>query len=133
MIQRTKKYIKNLFNQNVPAKRIEWWPVALLCLAPWALLGPTVFVSALFIPFFLFTVLGFLLNLYLVPLLAFTFLVTIFLFLHIVYVAVSLRRYKDLGKGKVWFLVILVPFIGIVWQVIELGFMKRKENKHHKY
>jgi uncharacterized membrane protein YhaH (DUF805 family) len=35
---------------------------------------------------------------------------------------VCAQRYHDLGKSAWWFLLVLVPLIGPIWQWIELGF-----------
>lgn len=41
-----------------------------------------------------------------------------------IYVTTSVRRYHDLGKSGLWFLIVFVPFIGWLWQLIELGFFE---------
>lgn len=35
---------------------------------------------------------------------------------------VTIKRYHDRGKSGWWFLIVLVPFIGAIWQLIECGF-----------
>lgn len=37
--------------------------------------------------------------------------------------AVSAKRYHDRGKSAVWIPIILIPVIGPIWQLIELGFL----------
>ena len=37
-------------------------------------------------------------------------------------VCVTIKRYHDLGKSGAWFAIILVPFIGPIWQMVECGF-----------
>ncbi len=34
----------------------------------------------------------------------------------------SVRRYHDLDKSGYWFAVFLIPVLGLVWQIVELGF-----------
>lgn len=38
-------------------------------------------------------------------------------------IAAMVRRYHDRNKSGWWFFICLVPFIGIIWQFIELGFL----------
>ena len=111
---------------NTPATRTEWWIVAVPFFAPWIILAPLVLVSMLFIPFFLMSVLSFILGLFIIPLLFIVTLLSFFVFIHVLYVIVSLRRYKDLGKSGLWIFVILIPVVGGLWQIIELGFVKGK-------
>lgn len=33
------------------------------------------------------------------------------------------KRYHDRGKSAFWFFICLVPFVGIIWQLIELGLL----------
>lgn len=35
----------------------------------------------------------------------------------------TVKRYHDRGKSGIWFLVMLIPFIGGIWQLIECGFL----------
>ncbi|MEM9105717.1 MAG: DUF805 domain-containing protein [Pseudomonadota bacterium] len=37
--------------------------------------------------------------------------------------AVSAKRYHDRNKRAIWFLVAFVPIIGLIWQMIECGFL----------
>jgi len=123
-----KKYSNYINYESFGTKRSEWWAVALLVFFPWMLLGPAVFISALFIPFFFFSVMGFLMSLFIVPLLVATLFVSLYIALHVLYVIVSLRRYAAIGKNPLWFLIIFVPVVGVIWQALELGFVKGKKN-----
>lgn len=38
-------------------------------------------------------------------------------------IALSVKRFHDRNKSGLWYLIILVPFIGVIWQLIELGFL----------
>lgn len=38
-------------------------------------------------------------------------------------IAVTVKRYHDRNKSGFWFLIILVPFIGGIWQLVECGFL----------
>jgi uncharacterized membrane protein YhaH (DUF805 family) len=35
----------------------------------------------------------------------------------------SIKRYHDRGKSSWWFLIVMVPLIGPIWQFVELGFL----------
>jgi uncharacterized membrane protein YhaH (DUF805 family) len=36
---------------------------------------------------------------------------------------ISAQRYHDLGKSAWWTLLVFVPIIGLIWQLVELGFI----------
>lgn len=36
---------------------------------------------------------------------------------------VTVKRYHDRGKSGIWFCVMLIPFIGGIWQLVECGFL----------
>ena len=38
--------------------------------------------------------------------------------------SVCVKRYHDRGKSGVWFLLCFVPFVGPIWQLVELGFLR---------
>ena len=38
--------------------------------------------------------------------------------------AVAAKRYHDRDKSAWWILIALIPIIGSIWQIIELGFLK---------
>ena len=38
------------------------------------------------------------------------------------WLAVSVKRYHDRNKAGWWVLIALIPYIGTLWQVVELGF-----------
>jgi uncharacterized membrane protein YjjP (DUF1212 family) len=124
-----KKIAKKVLAKEFGSQRHEWWIVAVFCLLPWIFLGPVVFLSTLFVPFFFITLLGFILNFKVLAVLFLVSLLSLFVALHIFYYVVSVRRYQSLGKGAQWMLVLLLPLVGIVWQVLELGFVKEKRVK----
>jgi len=37
---------------------------------------------------------------------------------------VAVKRYHDRGKSGVWLLIVLIPFVGAIWQLVELGFLR---------
>ena len=37
--------------------------------------------------------------------------------------ASTVKRFHDRNKSGVWFLIILVPYIGSIWQIVECGFL----------
>jgi uncharacterized membrane protein YhaH (DUF805 family) len=37
--------------------------------------------------------------------------------------AVSAKRYHDRGKAVWWVFTLLIPVVGIIWQLVELGFL----------
>jgi hypothetical protein len=47
-------------------------------------------------------------------------------------VSTSVKRYHDRGKSGAWFLICLIPYIGAIWQFVELGFL-RGEAGTNKY
>ena len=44
--------------------------------------------------------------------------------------AVSIRRYHDRNKTAWWVLIGLIPLIGAIWQIIELGFLSGTEGSN---
>lgn len=46
--------------------------------------------------------------------------------------AVSVRRCHDRNKSGWWCLLLLLPYIGSIWCIIELGCLKGKENSNFK-
>lgn len=129
-MKKTQHFYATMINMNMPATRTEWWIIATLFFFPWIIFAPLVLVSMLFVPFFFMSLLSFVLSLFLIPLLFLITLVSIFACLQVLYVIVSLRRYKDLGKSGLWFFVIFIPVIGSLWQIVELGFIKGKIGHH---
>ena len=124
-----KKYFKNLFSWHSSASRTLWWSIAIPTFIPWIVLGPAIFVSALFLPFFFLSALHFLLGILIFPLLVLLVLLTLYVGIHVLYIVVSIRRYKDLGKSPLWFLIIFIPVVGVFFQVLELGFFAGKKNE----
>ncbi|MGH1407631.1 MAG: DUF805 domain-containing protein [Rhodomicrobiaceae bacterium] len=45
--------------------------------------------------------------------------------------AVSVKRYHDLNKTGFWALVTLIPYIGVIWQLIECGFFPGTEGSNN--
>jgi uncharacterized membrane protein YhaH (DUF805 family) len=41
-------------------------------------------------------------------------------------VCVSVRRLHDRNKSGVWYFLLLVPIVGPIWYIVELGFLKGK-------
>jgi uncharacterized membrane protein YhaH (DUF805 family) len=41
-----------------------------------------------------------------------------------IFLAVNVKRWHDRGKSGWWLLVILIPFIGPIWVLIEMGFLR---------
>ena len=41
--------------------------------------------------------------------------------------AVSVRRYHDRDKSGWWMLIALIPYIGAIWQLVELGILEGTE------
>jgi len=39
-------------------------------------------------------------------------------------VAVTVKRYHDRGKSGWWFLIVLIPYVGGLWQLVECGFLR---------
>jgi uncharacterized membrane protein YhaH (DUF805 family) len=46
--------------------------------------------------------------------------------------SVCVKRYHDRGKSGVWFFLCFIPYIGAIWQLVELGFF-RGEAGANKY
>jgi uncharacterized membrane protein YhaH (DUF805 family) len=124
-----KKYFLDLFNLKNGASRTHWWVIAIPTFVPWLLLGPAIFVSILFAPLFLLSALTFLLGVVLLPLFFLLILVSLYVFIHILYVLVSIKRYRDLGMSPLWFLVVFVPVVGIIIQIVQLGFLKGRDQE----
>jgi uncharacterized membrane protein YhaH (DUF805 family) len=38
-------------------------------------------------------------------------------------ISISVKRYHDLNKSGFWIFVTLIPYIGLIWQTIECGFL----------
>ena len=49
------------------------------------------------------------------------------LVLIVVTLAASVRRYHDRNKSGWWVLIVLVPLVGFIWQLVELGFLTGDE------
>jgi uncharacterized membrane protein YhaH (DUF805 family) len=39
-------------------------------------------------------------------------------------IMVAIKRYHDRGKSGLWYLIALIPILGTIWQIIELGFLR---------
>ena len=39
-------------------------------------------------------------------------------------IAISIKRFHDRGKSGWWYLILLIPYIGPIWGLIELGFLR---------
>jgi uncharacterized membrane protein YhaH (DUF805 family) len=57
-------------------------------------------------------------------------LIVSLLFLYPTY-AVTTKRWHDRGKSGWWSLIVLVPIIGELWALIELGFLGGDEGANH--
>lgn len=46
--------------------------------------------------------------------------------------AISIKRYHDRGKSAWWMFILLIPYMGAIWQMVELGFLEgdKGENKY---
>jgi uncharacterized membrane protein YhaH (DUF805 family) len=46
--------------------------------------------------------------------------------------ALSAKRYHDLGRSAAWLLLLAIPLVGVVWVAFELGFRRgaRGENRY---
>jgi uncharacterized membrane protein YhaH (DUF805 family) len=121
-----KKISQKLVDMHTPATRLEWWLVALLTFIPWGLFAPVLFVSPLFLPMILLMTLNFLMGITLLPLTVLLTLLTLSVFIHVLYIIVSLRRFKDLRMSPLYLLFFCVPFIGVLSQIFLLGFIKGK-------
>lgn len=51
-------------------------------------------------------------------------LIPLYLMVAVTATAITIKRYHDRGKSGWWFLIVLIPYIGAIWQLVELGFMK---------
>lgn len=122
-----KKYFTQLIDLKKEANRGEWWTVAILTFIPWIFFSPLVFTSLFFIPYTLLVTMDFLMKVPLIPLAVLLFLITLFFFVHLIYIIVSIRRYKDLKMSPLFLLGTFIPFIGVVSQIIILGFLKGKK------
>lgn len=40
------------------------------------------------------------------------------------YFALQIKRWHDRDKSGLWMLIVFVPFIGVLWSLIELGFLR---------
>jgi uncharacterized membrane protein YhaH (DUF805 family) len=38
-------------------------------------------------------------------------------------VAIAAKRFHDRDKSGWWILIVLIPFIGLIWYIVELGFL----------
>lgn len=123
-----KKYFTNLLDLQKGATRAEWWTIAILTFSPWAFLSPIIFISLFFIPYTLLLTMDFLMGVPLIPLAVFLFLVTLFFFIHLLFIIVSIRRYKDLRMSPCFLLGTFIPFIGVLSQIVLLGFVKGKKD-----
>ncbi len=122
-----KKFTQKLVDLHVPATRGEWWVVALATFVPWGLFAPVLFVSPLFLPMVLLTVLNFLMGITVLPLIVLLSLVTLSVFVHVLYIIVSIRRFRDLKMNPLCILFAYIPFVGVLSQIFILGFVKGKQ------
>jgi uncharacterized membrane protein YhaH (DUF805 family) len=37
-------------------------------------------------------------------------------------ISTTIQRFHDRGKSGFWFMIVFVPFVGVLWQIIECGF-----------
>ncbi len=51
-----------------------------------------------------------------------TALLVYFLFLWST-ISLSVKRYHDRNKSGMWYLIIFIPYIGVIWHIIECGFL----------
>ena len=114
---------------HTPATRGEWWLVAVITFIPWGLLAPVLFVSPLFLPMMLLMTLNFLMGITILPLIVLLTLTTLYVFVHVLYIIVSIRRFKDLKMSPLYILFIYIPFVGVLSQMLLLGFVKGKRSE----
>jgi hypothetical protein len=38
-------------------------------------------------------------------------------------IASTVKRFHDRDKSGIWFLIVLVPYVGGIWQIVECGFL----------
>ncbi len=124
-----KKFIHKLVDMKTSATRFEWWTVALLTFIPWGLFAPVLFVSPLFLPLTLLTMLNFLMGITVIPLIVLLSLTTLSVFIHVLYVIVSIRRFRDLKMSPLCILLAYIPFVGVLSQILLLGFVKGKKSE----
>lgn len=105
------------------ATRREWWMVTVFTFAA--------FVAAIIFFYLILSslvssdsVLGGTVGQLLIP---WTFIVSL-----IAQYATSVRRYHDRAKSGWWVLIALIPFIGGIWQLVELGFLE-SVNENNPY
>ncbi|MFV1999016.1 MAG: DUF805 domain-containing protein [Acidimicrobiia bacterium] len=57
---------------------------------------------------------------------SFGFLVAVLAYVAVIWIglAVSIKRWHDRGKSGWWILIVLIPFIGYLWALIETGFLE---------
>ena len=55
------------------------------------------------------------------PLLDVLILIPTFLIVFWMIIAIEVKRWQDRGKSGLWFLIGLVPYVGALWKLIELG------------
>jgi uncharacterized membrane protein YhaH (DUF805 family) len=41
--------------------------------------------------------------------------------------SINVKRYHDRGKSGAWFFICFIPFVGAIWQLIELGFLRGQD------
>jgi uncharacterized membrane protein YhaH (DUF805 family) len=57
-------------------------------------------------------------------------LVAILLAIQVCAAAITVKRYHDRGKRGWWYFVLLVPYIGPLWQLIECGFFPGEQGRN---
>jgi uncharacterized membrane protein YhaH (DUF805 family) len=45
-------------------------------------------------------------------------------------ICASIKRYHDRGKSGWWYMIVIVPVIGPIWQLVELGFLSGEEGRN---
>ena len=95
--------LERLFNFDDRAPRKEFWTITI---------GLYLFTFMVFIAVFLVTS-GSLVGLLLGGLLTM-----------VPHLAVAIRRYHDRNKSAWWVLISMIPYVGFIWMMIELGFLK---------
>jgi uncharacterized membrane protein YhaH (DUF805 family) len=107
------------FSFSGRATRFQYWMTALFTTAVWAAFMAFVFMT---MPEGGFgsdeEVVAALMGRYLIPLIV-LFVLTFWLTL-----SVAVRRYHDRDKSGLWYLVVLIPYIGAIWQLVECGFLR---------
>lgn len=121
--------MKKWFSLEGRATRKEWWIVVLITVLISFVIGftvPFLLVGLIFATFTPSSSFG------AVSLLVFVAIIGVAFVSLAAYYAASVRRYHDRAKSGWWVLVALIPVVGAVWQLVELGFTE-SVNENNPY